>query len=897
MRAGALPIGLWSNRAPDINFDRTRPLAATKKQHASDQQAMILSWIPILYAMLLAACLTLASVHFLVWRKVRSASGNLLFSAGTSLALPAMVFIELSMMQAQTAGDYGELLRWLHVPVWLFILVMVSFVLLHLRTGRWWLGLAACALRTMSLALDFLVGQNLNFLEITQLQKVSFLGEIVSVPVGVPNPLMLVGQASLLVVLIFVADAMRALWRRGDRRLALVFGVSLTVFVVAPALTGALVVFEILPWPVMVSPYYAPVMAAMSYEMSRNLVRSDWLAGKLQATDGELRRSEQRLKMATESARLAIWEWNIDHDEIWATTQGLGLFGIPPGEPINFSRFLETVHAEDRDGLREEVGRSRANGEHFEREYRVVHADGQTRWVASRGQFNAGSAPGETVMRGVLFDITEAKWAQEQFHRVVETSPIAKLISGPDGRVIYANPVAEAYFGYPPAELLDSPVATLLPAHRRAVDSQAKGVPHFVGDVVGQHRDGREIPLQMSLSPLPGPQGNLWLTTLVDISERKQREEQLWKEKNFLRQVIDINPCLIFVKDREGRFTLANKTVAALYGTTPRELIGRTDTDFNSNPDEVSAFRRDDRQVLTSNRELVIGEESLTDVAGKRHWLQTIKRPLVEYDGTISQVLGVSTDITARKLNELEIERQRNELAHLSRVTMLSELSGSLAHELNQPLAAILANAQAGLRFLAQDKPDIGEISDILHDIVDDDRHAGGVIQGLRLMLKKGQTRQESVDLNEAVRAVLKLVRSDLLNADVSVSLALLPDLPNVRGYRVQLQQVLLNLVVNGSEAMAGEPVAGRQLVVSTDLAADGLIQVAVADRGHGIPPENLEQVFDPFVTTKAEGLGLGLAVCRRIIEAHGGRLWASNNAGPGACFRFTVPADLGETP
>lgn len=858
---------------------------------------MVLSWIPILYAMLLAACLTLSTVHFLVWHKVRSARGNLLFSSGAFLSLLAMAFIELSMMRAQTTSDYGALLRWLHVPVWLFILVMVSFVFFHLRAGRWWLGLAACALRTLSLALDFLVGQNLNFLEITHLQRVSFLGEIVAVPVGVPNPWMLVGQASLLVLMIFVADAMRTLWRRGDRQLALVFGVSLTIFVVVPTLTGALVVFEILLWPPMVSPFYALVMAAMSYEMSRNLVRSEWLAGKLQATHSELQRSEQRLKMATENARLAIWEWHIDHDEIWSTAQGLGLFGIPPGELVNFSRFLDRVHVEDRDGLREAVDRSRTNGEHFEREYRVVHADGQTRWVASRGQCNVGSAPGETVMRGVLFDITEAKRAEERFQRVVEMSPIAKMISGPDGRVIYANPMAETYFGYPLAELLDRPVAMLLPAHRRVVDSQATGAAHSVSDVVGQHRDGREISLQMSLSPLPGPQGNLWLTTLVDISERKQREEQLWQEKNFLRQVIDINPCLIFVKDHAGRFTLANKTVAALYGTTPRELIGKTDIDFNSTPDEVAAYRRDDRQVLASKRELVICEEPLTDVSGKRHWLQTIKRPLAARDGTISQVLGVSTDITARKLNELEIERQRTELAHLSRVTMLSELSGSLAHELNQPLAAILANAQAALRFLAQDQPDLGEVGDILRDIVDDDRRAGGVIQGLRLLLKKGETQQESVDLNETVLAVLKLVRSDLLNADVSVTTALSPNLPNVRGFRVQFQQVLLNLVVNGSEAMVGEPVADRQLVVSTELASDGLIQVAVADRGHGIAPENLAQIFDPFMTTKAEGLGLGLAVCRRIIETHGGRLWASNVAGRGACFRFTVPAESGETP
>ena len=254
------------------------------------------------------------------------------------------------------------------------------------------------------------------------------------------------------------------------------------------------------------------------------------------------------------------------------------------------------------------------------------------------------------------------------------------------------------------------------------------------------------------------------------------------------------------------------------------------------------------------------------------------------------------SDVTARKQAEAELGRMRNELAHFSRVTMLSELSGSLAHELNQPLTAILSNAQAALRFLARDNPDLDEVREILQDIVKDDKRAGEVIQGLRLLLKKGEMRREPLDMNEVVRDVLRLVHSDMLNSGVGLTTEFAPALPRVDGDRVQLQQVILNLVVNGCDAMAGAAAADRKLLVTTESAAADCILVCVADHGRGIPAEDLERVFDPFFTTKTQGLGLGLAVCRTIISAHGGRLWAKSGDGGGASFCFTLPAHSSDT-
>jgi two-component system, LuxR family, sensor kinase FixL len=252
-------------------------------------------------------------------------------------------------------------------------------------------------------------------------------------------------------------------------------------------------------------------------------------------------------------------------------------------------------------------------------------------------------------------------------------------------------------------------------------------------------------------------------------------------------------------------------------------------------------------------------------------------------------------DVTDRKEAELELVQQRNELAHFSRVTMLGQLSGSLAHELNQPLAAILSNAQAALRFLADENYDREEVREILCDIVNDDKRAGDVIQGLRMLLKKGETRHEAVDLNEMVRDVAKLVRSEMVNARVTLKMDLASDLPPVAGDRVQLEQVLLNLVMNGSDAMARSPVQERQLTVTTARSGNAELKVCVLDRGSSLRPDELERVFEPFYTTKVGGLGLGLVVSRKIISAHSGSLRAEINSHGGATFCFTVPVSAGD--
>jgi PAS domain S-box-containing protein len=260
---------------------------------------------------------------------------------------------------------------------------------------------------------------------------------------------------------------------------------------------------------------------------------------------------------------------------------------------------------------------------------------------------------------------------------------------------------------------------------------------------------------------------------------------------------------------------------------------------------------------------------------------------VVRCDG--NKILSIVRDISDRKRAEMDGAIQRRELAHLSRVTTLGELSGALAHELSQPMSAILINAQAARRLLARDPIDLTEVRAAIDDIIANDKRAGAVIERLRTLLKKGDIVFEALDLNEVALEVLDLTRSDFLARRISVTTRLAPALPRVDGDRVQLQQVLLNLVLNACESMSTNTVEERRLTVTTD-ADDRFVQIAISDRGVGIPADQRDAVFEPFVTFREQGLGLGLAISRSIILTHGGRISAENNTDRGATFRCAIP-------
>jgi PAS domain S-box-containing protein len=623
-----------------------------------------------------------------------------------------------------------------------------------------------------------------------------------------------------------------------------------------------------------------------------------------------LQESQQLMELATSAGDLGLWSRDLTNNDVWANEPLRALFGFEAASPLRFDDFLKRFHPHDRERMLLSVEHAETDQMPFEGEFRIILPNGTQRWVLAKGRTMIDSTDCDTRRMGVVLDITERKRAEEKFRIAVEASPNAIIMVDRQGEILLANPQTEKLFGYSREELLGQSINRLVPQRFRNSDPLAwmnfLGAPEVRPTGTGQElsglrKDGNEFPVDIGVTPIDTAEGALILVTIIDLSERKTSAEALAhliregeaereRERTFLRQIIDTNPNFIFAKNRQGRFTLANKAVADAYGTTVENLIGKTDSELNPNREEVEAFRRDDLEVLETMQDRFIAEERVTDADGRVRWLQTVKRPIIESNGQATQVLGASTDITRRRATELELREQRAELAHVARISTMGELAASLAHELNQPLTAILSNAQAALRFLSNKPADLEEVREILDDIVQDNSRAGEVIRRMRALVKKEEPEFTSVDLVSLIRDVVVLLHSDAILQNVKIALELDDHLPPVRGDKVQLQQVMLNLMLNAFDAMRDCPAAEREVRLRVAREDTSLIQAAVSDRGAGLSRDKLDKIFQPFYTTKREGLGMGLSICRSIIEAHGGRLWAENNPDEGATFHFTVP-------
>jgi PAS domain S-box-containing protein len=332
-----------------------------------------------------------------------------------------------------------------------------------------------------------------------------------------------------------------------------------------------------------------------------------------------------------------------------------------------------------------------------------------------------------------------------------------------------------------------------------------------------------------------------------------------------------------------------------------REMFGMGETEALTRRSFADSILPEDRSRVQSEIDDALAKQQPFETEYRvtlpnepPRWIATKGSPREDVGQGVRRLVGVVQDVTARKQAELEAEQQRQELAHLTRVSILGALSGALAHELNQPLTAILANAEAATYILSQDPVDMEEIRQILQDIIHDDKRAGDVIKHLRALLKKDESLMRTISVNELVAEVLALAHSDLILKDVAVSRQLGYELPAIHGDPIQLQQVLLNLIINACEAMSGKPTADRLLSVETTSNGNGEIRVSISDTGEGLSPTVSEKLFDPFYTTKTLGLGLGLPICRSIITAHGGRLWAETTARQGAVFHVELPIQTG---
>jgi PAS domain S-box-containing protein len=364
-----------------------------------------------------------------------------------------------------------------------------------------------------------------------------------------------------------------------------------------------------------------------------------------------------------------------------------------------------------------------------------------------------------------------------------------------------------------------------------------------------------------------------------DLAEREAR----------IRRLVDANIIGIIIWDLHGRILEANDAFLAMTGYSREDLASRGLCWTEMTPPEWR--ERDERLWVPELRETGSLQPFEKEFFRKDGGRVPVLIGVAAFEGSGQQGVAFVIDLTERKRSADALRALQTELAHANRLATMGQLVASIAHEVNQPIGAARNNAHAGLRFLAQDPPDLDEVRETLASVVNETYRAGDIIGGIRDQVKKAPPRMEGVDLNCAIEQVTALVRGELLKHRVSLQMNLPGGLPSVHADRVQLQQVMLNLILNAIEAITIVADDARELVISVQSNPAGGLLVAVADSGPGVEPSDRERIFESFYTTKAGGVGIGLSICRSIIDAHGGRLWVEANEPRGAVFRFTLPA------
>ena len=398
--------------------------------------------------------------------------------------------------------------------------------------------------------------------------------------------------------------------------------------------------------------------------------------------------------------------------------------------------------------------------------------------------------------------------------------------------------------------------------------------------------------------PLAAEDGRVerWYVVLFDIDDRKRAEEHLRESERQLRRRE------AFISEGErlsktGTFYWNTRTGEIWYSDELKRVHGYEPDTPPSLESMLARVHPEDREMMLRKIDAGLNDRGGLEYEvrfkmpdGQIKWVSTIARRYQNEDGALAYV-GAVRDVTERHNAEEALSKLRSELAHLARVSSLGVLAASIAHEVNQPLAGIVTNASTGLRMLAADPPNVAGALETVRRTMRDANRASDVVARLRSMFSRKETVSESVDLNEAAQEVIALSLSELQRSQLSIQTQLAGDLPHVCGDRVQLQQVILNLILNAADATKGVVDRAREILVKTQPQHDGAARLTVVDSGMGIDPQHAEKLFEPFYTTKSAGMGIGLSISRSIVEQHGGRLWAESNDGHGASFSFSIPA------
>ena len=632
-------------------------------------------------------------------------------------------------------------------------------------------------------------------------------------------------------------------------------------------------------------------------------------------TERKLRRSEAYLAETQHLSHTSSWAWDVRRRGfIYRSAEVYHLFGLEGGEDtVSQQPFHDRILAEDRPRVIDVAQRAVRDKADFEVDFRIVLPDGSIRRVHSVGHPVVNSEGDLTELVGTHVDVTEQYEAKERLQRaydeikksedrlrlVIDTIPTLVWRAGPEGSPDFLNQPAldytgltldQAEHGWPRAFHPDDQKGMLVKWSAIRKSGMRGGLEARLRRFDGEYRW-----FLFQAEPLRDEAGNIvkWYGSATDIEDRKLTEVALRESEQRFRDYAETASDWLWETGPDHRLTRISEHINAA-GLVPSHLPGVTRWGIATDVESESGKWRLHRELLDAHQPFRDFVYSTVNESGSQVFVRSSGKPLFDIKGSFLGYRGTGTDITATiraDHAEQALRKAQAELAHVTRVTMLGELTASIAHEVNQPLAAVVANAEAGLRWLDRETPDLAAARRSVEWVINDGCRASEVIRRVRALAKKTDMEKAPLDINQVVHEAIPLVQRELVKHRVSLRTELAPALPRILGDRVQLQQVIINLLMNGIEAMESITDRPRELVVRSGQDEEGQVILSVRDRGIGISAENANRLFNAFFTTKLSGLGMGLSICRSIVEAHGGRMSASSNDGePGATFQFILP-------
>ena len=489
--------------------------------------------------------------------------------------------------------------------------------------------------------------------------------------------------------------------------------------------------------------------------------------------------------------------------------------------------------------------------------------------------------------------------SEERWRLVFENSTLGIMLTDHDHRLLATNRALQTMIGYTAQELQKlSPVDLISEeereeARRRLAELRKGKRANY--EVVTRYRrkDGSPIWVNTFVSTIPGGENSppIYIATAIDITDRHKAESELRRFATYLAEAEKLSHTGCWAMNTKTGELFWSQEEWRIFGLHPEttQLSYQVYLDL-VHPEDRAALEEDSLRAVRNKEPYDILFRAVLRDGTIKH-LHTVGKPQIEESGAVVEYIGVTMDETERVRANAAMHEAQAELARVARLTTLGELTASIAHEINQPLGAIVANGNAGLRWLDRATPDVDEARAAFTRIVNDGRRAGEVIESIRAMFKNVDQEKTPVDINKLVRDMLGLMLGELRSNQVSVETRLDDNLPDVRGNQVQLQQVILNLIRNAIEAMNSVTDRARVLRIGTEIHVPDGVLVSVEDSGTGLSPKDIERIFDSFFTTKPQGTGMGLSICRSIIEGHQGRLWASSGIDHGAIFNVLLPA------